>query len=440
MTTENGLNPLKPLILLLKVIIRSEILSASYSTPYAKNSIMTSRNISIEAAERRAVEDQAVEIVERKGIGHPDSICDGIAEAVSRALSNLYLERVGRVLHYNTDETQLVAGKSAPDYNGGEMLEPIYILIVGRATKEYQGERLPVNSTALTAAREYLEKNIPELSIGTDVVVNVRLGQGSGDLQDVFGEDTVEIPMANDTSFGVGHAPLTETEQIVRAIETHLHGEYADAHPEVGPDIKVMGKRQHETIDITVAVAMVGKYLSSLDAYDDAVNAVSDSVKSLAESYTDREVTVAVNTADEYETGSIYLTVTGTSAEMGDDGSVGRGNRANGLITPNRPMSMEATSGKNPVNHIGKIYNLLSTEIARTVVQEVDGIRDLQIRLLSQIGRPIDEPHVADAKVVTDAGHDLHAIEPEIHEIIEQGLSDVSEVTARAIQGELDTF
>ena len=151
---------------------------------------MTSRNISIEAAERRAVEDQAVEIVERKGIGHPDSICDGIAEAVSRALSNLYLERVGRVLHYNTDETQLVAGKSAPDYNGGEMLEPIYILIVGRATKEYQGERLPVNSTALTAAREYLEKNIPELSIGTDVVVNVRLGQGSGDLQDVFGEDT----------------------------------------------------------------------------------------------------------------------------------------------------------------------------------------------------------------------------------------------------------
>ncbi|MFD1684510.1 methionine adenosyltransferase [Halobellus litoreus] len=401
---------------------------------------MTERNIAIEAADRTAVEDQGVEIVERKGIGHPDSICDGIAEAVSRALSQLYLDRVGRVLHYNTDETQLVAGESAPTYGGGEIVEPIYVLIVGRATREYDGERLPVDATALSAARDYLNEHIPELDVGTDIVVDTRIGEGSGDLQDVFGEDGAEVPMSNDTSYGVGHAPLTETEEIVLTVEEELNGPYAADHPELGPDIKVMGKREGDLIDITVAAAMVDAYIEDLDDYDEAVERVRAYVGDVARGLTDREVRVEVNTADDYEAGSIYLTVTGTSAEMGDDGSVGRGNRANGLITPNRPMSMEATSGKNPVNHIGKIYNLLSTDIAETVVADVDGIRDLQIRLLSQIGRPIDQPHVADAKIVTEAGVDLADIEPEVRARIDDRLANVTDVTRRVIDGELSTF
>ncbi|OYR43243.1 MULTISPECIES: methionine adenosyltransferase [unclassified Halorubrum] len=398
------------------------------------------RNIQVSRLDRRAVEDQEVEIVERKGIGHPDSICDGVAESVSRALSQLYLDRVGKVLHYNTDETQLVAGRAAPAYGGGEVVEPIYLLIVGRATKEYEGEQLPVDSTALAAARDYLAEAIPELEYGTDVVVDVKLGEGSGDLQDVFGEETQQVPMANDTSFGVGHAPLTETETIVHEAERALNGRYHDEHPELGPDVKIMGKREGDRIDITVAAAMVDRYVDGLDAYDDAVNDVREFVTGLAQDHTDREVHVDVNTADDYDEGSVYLTVTGTSAEQGDDGSVGRGNRANGLITPNRPMSMEATSGKNPVNHIGKIYNLLSTRIAESVTDEVDGIRDLQVRLLSQIGRPIDEPHVADAQLVTEEGVALGDIEAEVLTIVDRELADVTDVTRSVIDGDVSTF
>ncbi len=401
---------------------------------------MTERNIQIETADRQAVEDQRVEIVERKGIGHPDSICDGIAESVSRGLSNLYLDRVGKVLHYNTDETQLVAGSAAPAFGGGEMVEPIYVLIVGRATKEYEGERLPVDSVALESAREYLAENIPELEFGTDVVVDVRLGEGSGDLQTVFGEEGEKVPMANDTSFGVGHAPMTETERIVLDAESGLNGEYAADHPELGPDVKIMGKREGDRIDLTVAAAMVDAYVADMDEYRDAVASVRDYVTDLARDRTDREVNVEVNTADDYDEGAIYLTTTGTSAEQGDDGSVGRGNRSNGLITPNRPMSMEATSGKNPVNHIGKIYNLLSTRIAETVVDEVDGIRDLRIRLLSQIGRPIDRPHVADASVVTAEGVSVGDIDDEVRDIVDRELADVTDVTRAAIDGELRTF
>jgi len=399
-----------------------------------------SRNIQVSRLDRQAVEDQEVEIVERKGIGHPDSISDGLAESVSRALSQLYLDRVGKVLHYNTDETQLVAGRAAPAFGGGEVIEPIYVLIVGRATKSYDGQQLPVDSTALAAARDYLEEAIPELEYGTDIVVDVRLGEGSGDLQDVFGEETQEVPMANDTSFGVGHAPLTETETIVYEAERALNTSYHADHPELGPDVKLMGKREGDRIDITVAAAMVDAYIDDLDDYDAAVADVREFVTGLAEEHTDRDVHVHVNTADDYEEGSIYLTVTGTSAEQGDDGSVGRGNRANGLITPNRPMSMEATSGKNPVNHIGKIYNLLSTHIAESVTDEVDGIRDLQVRLLSQIGRPIDEPHVADAQIVTAEGVDIEDIKDEVTEIIDRELADVSAITRKVIEGDVSTF
>ncbi len=401
---------------------------------------MSERNIRVEPIERRAVEDQEVEIVERKGIGHPDSICDGIAESVAGALAREYLDRVGKVLHFNTDETQLVAGEAAPAFGGGEVVDPIYVLIVGRATKRYEGQIIPTETIALKAAREYLESEIPQLTYGEDVVVDVKLGEGSGDLQDVFGENEVTVPMANDTSFGVGHAPLSETEQIVYNAEDRLNGEFAEDNPYLGPDVKIMGKREGDQIDVTVAAAMIDEYLPNMDAYIDAVESVREFVETIAAEYTDRDINVYVNTADDYDEGAIYLTVTGTSAEQGDDGSVGRGNRANGLISPNRSMSMEATSGKNPVNHIGKIYNLLSTDIAERVVDEVDGIRDLRVRLLSQIGRPIDQPHVADVHVVTEDGVVLADVEEEIEAIVDDGLGNVTGITRRVIDGELSTF
>ena len=399
---------------------------------------MTDRNIAIESLDRVALEDQKVEIVERKGLGHPDSICDGIAESVSRALSQLYLERVGTVLHYNTDETQLVAGESAPRFDGGEILNPIYVLIVGRATKTYEGIRLPVDATAIAAARAYIEQTVPELTVGEDIIIDVKFGQGSGDLTDVFGDGDEQIPMANDTSYGVGFAPLTETEAIVRATEESLNGPFADLHPAVGPDIKVMGKREEDVISITVAVAMIDRFVEDITQYRTIKEELRVHIESLAAEHTDRQVRVAVNTADDYETESVYLTVSGTSAEMGDDGSVGRGNRSNGLITPNRPMSMEATSGKNPVNHIGKIYNLLSTEIAETVVAEVTAVEEVQVRLVSQIGSPIDQPHLADVQLRAPAADT--EVRAAVRAIVDQKLQAVTSVTRRCIDGDVTTF
>ncbi|MBP1910551.1 methionine adenosyltransferase, partial [Methanolobus bombayensis] len=166
------------------------------------------RNIKVEHLMETPVEKQQIELVERKGVGHPDSISDGLAEAMSRALCKEYIEKCGAVLHHNTDETQIVAGRSNPQFGGGEVIQPIYTLLVGRATKEFNGVEIPAESVALKAAKNYLRNTIVDIDLEGDIILDCKLGTGSSDLRDVFQRD--RVPVANDTSFGVGHAPFSE--------------------------------------------------------------------------------------------------------------------------------------------------------------------------------------------------------------------------------------
>ncbi|WP_440954172.1 methionine adenosyltransferase [Methanosarcina sp. Mfa9] len=396
------------------------------------------RNIRVEQLIQTPVEKQQIELVERKGIGHPDSISDGLAEAVSRALCKEYIEKCGVVLHHNTDETQIVAGRSHPKFGGGEILQPIYILLVGRATKEFEGVELATESIALKAARDYLKNTVVNLDQDKDVILDCKLGTGSSDLRDVFRRD--RIPVANDTSFGVGHAPFSELENIVYNAERQLITDLKPKIPGIGEDIKVMGLRDGDDITLTTCCGMVGRHVDDLDHYINIKEEMKTYLEDVSSRYTERNVEVQINTADDLKTGSVFLTVTGTSAEMGDDGSVGRGNRCNGLITPNRPMSMEATSGKNPINHIGKIYNLLSTQMAKDIVKEVPDVHDIYIRLLSQIGKPIDQPLVASAQIIPEDGTSFSKVKAEAEAVMDDWLSNVTKITDMVVKGELDTF
>ncbi|KCZ70933.1 archaeal S-adenosylmethionine synthetase [Candidatus Methanoperedens nitroreducens] len=396
------------------------------------------RNIRVEKLTQTPIEKQEIEIVERKGVGHPDSMADGFAEAVSRALCKEYIKKCGTVLHHNTDQVEVVAGRSHPQYRGGELISPIYVLLVGRATKEFNEIRIPTDTTAVRAARQYLDSTLPDIDVEHNIIIDCKLGSGSTDLQGVFKRG--KAPMSNDTSFGVGYAPLSETEQIVYNTERQMVLNFKKDLPAIGTDIKVMGMRKNDKITLTVACAMIGKYIDDLSHYISTKEELRDKICDLAMGYTDREVEVFINTADDEESGSIYLTVTGTSAEMGDDGSVGRGNRCNGLITPNRPMSMEATSGKNPINHVGKLYNLLSNRIANDIAKNVPGIQDVHIRILSQIGKPIDQPLIASAQVIPEEGANMAMIKSESEAIIDQWLADVTKMTEMIANGEIETF
>ena len=398
------------------------------------------RNIKIEGLRQIPLEQQEIELVERKCIGHPDSIADGIAESISRALSRAYMEECGAILHHNTDQGEVVAGESAPRFGGGKVLKPIYILLDGRATKRFEGIDIPTDSIAVEAARNYLRENISSLNLERDVIMDCRLGTGSTDLQDVFKPCDGKVPRANDTSFGVGHAPFSDVENIVKGVSDFIDDKLRIKYPAIGQDIKIMGMRDRDTITLTVACAVVDKYCADIGQYSEYMALLKKEIGRVAQKQTKRKVAVHVNTGDDIKNGSVYLTVTGTSAEMGDDGSVGRGNRCNGLITPNRPMSMEATSGKNPINHIGKIYNLLSTQMANDCVREVEGIDEMYVRLLSQIGQPIDRPLVASVQVLPKPGVRMQAIKGDIEGIVDCWLENVTDITEKVIRGELKTF
>jgi len=397
-------------------------------------------NIYVEELVHTPIEEQIIEIVERKGVGHPDSLADGMAEAMSRELSKEYIRRFGAVLHHNTDETQIVAGRSNPQFGGGEVIEPIYVLLVGRATKYFNGEYIPTDKIALKAAKDYIKQHMQNLDADLDMVFNVRLGEGSTDLQDVFRRRKGQVALANDTSFGIGFAPLSDTENLVYNVERRIYEEFRKNNPAIGEDVKVMGLREKNRITLTIAAAFVDRYVESIKDYDAIKEELEGFVREVSSEYTEREVEVFVNTADDYEAGCVYLTVTGTSAENGDDGSVGRGNRCNGLITPGRPMSMEASSGKNPINHVGKIYNLLANRIARKISEDVEGAQEVYVRILSQIGKPIDEPRALNIQITPKRGYDVQKMERPARDIAEDMLGRVGEITDMVIEGRVRTF
>ncbi len=396
------------------------------------------QNIVVENLTSTPIEEQESEIVERKGIGHPDSIADGVAEGVSRALCKMYIGRYGRILHHNTDEVQVVGGQAAPKFGGGVLLEPAYILLVGRATTQVDNDRLPYRTVAVDAAHNYLKSVCTNLNPMTDVLIDCKIGQGSVDLRGLY--ETRKL-LANDTSFGVSFAPYSETERLALETEEFINGSLKKKLPEVGQDVKIMASRAHDKILLTIAAAMVDKYIPDKDHYISAISELKELVLNNAVKRTKREVDAQINTADNHKAGIFYLTVTGLSFENGDDGSVGRGNRCNGLITPYRPMSLEATAGKNPVTHVGKLYNILAFELANQIVKEAGGdIIEIHLRIVSQIGRLISEPQATTAQVILAKGVKIGKVKGNIEGVIANGLDRIGNLTERIVKGKVRVF
>lgn len=355
----------------------------------------------IRTRDRGSPGSEPVEVVERKGLGHPDSVCDGIAEHVSVRLCRHYLDRFGMVLHHNVDKVLLCGGAAHPRFGGGEVLEPIEIYLGGRATAEHGGTLIPVHDIAVDACREWVATHIRGLDVSRDVRIVSRLRPGSTDLTRLFARGT-GVALSNDSVCGVGFAPFTDLERTVLAVERTLNSpETKKAHPEIGEDIKVMGVRHNSRIQLTISCAFVDRFVSSLDDYIEKRAAAGALAIEAARSATSLSVEACVNAADDPAQGDIYLTVTGTSAEAGDDGEVGRGNRISGLITPYRPMTLEAVAGKNPVSHVGKLYNLAAAQIASSIAGKHDAVDDAACVIVSQIGHPVDDPQIVDVSLVT---------------------------------------
>ncbi len=383
---------------------------------------------------------QEVEVVERKGLGHPDTLCDAIAERVCVRLCRHYLDRFGLILHHNVDKVLLCGGSSRAFFGGGEVLEPMEIYLAGRATQEWRGKRIPVHDIAVDACRELLEQRLPEIDVDRHVRIIPRLRPGSTDLTRLFGRSGA-VPLANDTSCGAGFAPLTDLERVVLEVERHLNSpETKRAHPEVGSDIKVMGVRRGDRIVLTIGCAFVGRHIASIDEYARKKEIVRALALAAARRVTELAVGATINAADDVAAGDVFLTVTGTSAEAGDDGEVGRGNRTSGLITPYRFMTMEAAAGKNPVSHVGKLYNVVAGRIAAALVADVPSVRGAACVLVSQIGRPIDDPQVADVRLALNEPTRVDDARAQVEGVVRDRLGRLPELGRELLEERLAVY
>jgi len=398
------------------------------------------RNIIVEDLKQTPLKKQRIEIVERKGLGHPDYICDAVMDQISIRLSKIYLEKAGAILHHNVDKSLLVAGKTEPRFGGGIVKQPMLFVFGDRATSKINGEEINVSEIAVNVAKEWFRKNMRFVDPEKHVKYQVELKPGSVGLVDIF-KRKGKVLGANDTSAAVGYAPMTTTEKVVRKTEQFLNSiEFKQRFPESGEDIKVMGYRNNNHLHLTVSMAFVDRYVSSEEDYFDKKAKILEETKKFVNANTDFDgVDVQLNTLDVRGRGlgGMYLTVLGTSAESGDSGEVGRGNRVNGLISLNRPFCSEAAAGKNPVSHVGKIYNVLTYKIARDVYEQVPEVEEVYIWLLSKIGTPIDHPAIAAAQVIMKGNNHIDTVRREIKEVLDYELENIDKFCMELAQGKI---
>lgn len=378
-----------------------------------------------------------VEIVERKGLGHPDTICDAVMDRISVRLCAEYLRVLGAVAHHNCDKGTLVAGQADVRFGGGRILEPMRLIVGDRATA-VPGVDVP--GIAEAAARGWFREQLPRVDAERGLTVQIELKPGSAPLAGLFGGSPA-IHGANDTSAVVGYAPLTETERIVLEAERHLNSPgFRARFPEAGEDVKVMAVRTGRRLGLSAALPLVDRFVESATSYVERLERLRLDLRAHLEAKLDAldGIDLAVNALDRPERGKegLYLTVSGTSAEHADSGQVGRGNAVNGLIALHRPRGAEAVAGKNPVSHVGKIYGVLAHALARDICGEVSGAASAVVWMCSRIGEPIDRPWIVSAEIGLAPGAGLSDLRGGVEDRIRKRLARMGEFCGELARGE----
>lgn len=392
-------------------------------------------------ARQPAADDWPVEVVERKGTGHPDTLADGVAEAISGAYSRYTLEHFGEVAHHWVDKCMLIGGESDISFGSGRLIKPMTLLVVGKASQRIGTSDIPVREIADEAARAFFRERLPlldEAGLRIEYQLNSAVGAGrpSRWYRPRSSADLTPLARAtsNDAVVCSAYAPLSRLEEAVLRVEQYLNGpEYKRRRPEIGSDIKVLGTRVGADVDIVACVPFIADLTPSAHAYDEGKAAVTQEIGTLATEILGRPAAVRVNTRDDGE--AVYMTATGTAADTGDVGVVGRGNRVNGLIAPGRVTSIEAPAGKNPSYHAGKIYSVLALDLAREIADRAG--QETSVIITTSTGNPLSEP---DLVAVEMAGEATAQWQAQARDIVATALGDVGKLSESLVAGQRELW
>lgn len=373
---------------------------------------------------------QRAEIVERKGLGHPDTMCDSIMDAVSVALCREYERTAGHILHHNLDKSLLIAGQTHKHCGDGNVIRPMELVMGDRATDHFNGVAIPVQDIAIETAKHWFRDHLPHVDPEKHVRFRPVMAPGSAELTDIFSRGG-KVLVANDTSGAVGHGPYTPLERVVLDLETYLNSaQFKTAFPDTGQDIKIMARRVDGDVEMTVAMPFLASRIGTVAMYFERKTQTSEAIQTFVRQRCSFDkVSITLNSLDQRDRGEggIYLSLTGTSAEDADSGQVGRGNRVSGVIAFHRPAGAEAAAGKNPVSHVGKIYNVLAHQLAQTILDTVSGLEAVSLWIVSQIGQPIDSPALVQIQLTPTEGELLPEMRNAVEALVQMRFAHISE-------------
>jgi len=390
--------------------------------------------------------DKTVEIIERKGLGHPDTLADELGERLSIIYSKYCLEKFGVILHHNFDKVGLMGGMSLSGFGEGKILSPIRVLINGRASLSFGNDVIKVKELFEKEVESFFAEKFPHITNRANlytILWEVSVGSSPGGVssEDSYRqhwfqprgkEDLSELKNlnCNDTSMGVAYYGNTPLERFVLSVESTLNGqEYKKTRPWLGSDIKIMCSRVNTEVDLTLCVPQIGIYVEGLSEYKRNLQEVLFQIKQIAsEVIPDYKLEINLNMRDRFDESAkdLYITYTGSSIEMGDEGFVGRGNRFGGMITPNRLYSMEGIAGKNPVYHTGKMYSAFAYELSKGIYEKYNV--HSEVLLVGMTGHALRNPHRTIVKVA-----DCDLTEKDVHEMISNLKAE--EVTNKILNG-----
>ncbi len=334
-------------------------------------------------------EQMDLEVVERKGWGHPDTLADALAELVSIDYSKFCLANFGFVLHHNIDKLYIGAGLFKSDFGYCQKVRPVQVSINGRMSDVYGGQKIDLELLQKNSILAYLQSVLPRLN-QADIVITQNATQNSRIPFWFSPRDIRDLPeysdlKASDSAVCVFSWPLTTTENLVYSLENHFWDKSGDfPHPKfdfLGQDIKVMAYRQGQDINIGVRVPVISLCVKDQAEYDAAVSSIQAELSDLAAEIAGGHYRVELKV----NVSKPYLLGVGSCIECGEEGLVGRGNANSGLISSFRPHSMEAPSGKNPMYHTGRVLNFLVMNLARALYDEL-GVKNTVLAMTKNGG------------------------------------------------------
>lgn len=383
------------------------------------------------------------EAVERKGIGHPDSLADLIAEDLSNRYSKYCLEKFGIILNHWFDKVTLSGGVSELGFGFSKQIKPVTIYLFGRVTESLGAERIPYEALFKESC-EYVFNSVFGESFPLDqlkLVVDINTAIGAdheksfyfpGQVAELKNKDN---KASNDTVITTGFAPYTTTEKLCISLENFINSPaFKKEFGFTGWDVKVLATRTEGFYRITVCIPFIADKTPSIEFYNDRKREIQRKLEEFIKNsslLSEKEgFEIHLNTKDFGD--KAYLVPYGSALEKGDYGAVGRGNRYAGVISATRGTNVEAVPGKNPKNHSGKLFTILAHNLAWEFHRKTN--LPCEITIVTDNGRDLADPVLVHLNVSSEKNQDH--LQEECANMLREHLSDMDSLTKRLINAD----